>query len=80
MAGSHTNSGNEEESNSTEAQIRIREQLHSVQIGLDLLRREMLAGKFRSAEDTYSTIVQCLGKISNDDLLAGSNSDDSIDS
>ena len=53
-----------------EAKLRIREQLHSVQVGLNLLRKEMLAGDFHAADLTYATVVHCLEKISSEKLLA----------
>ena len=56
--------------NTMEARVRIREHLHSVQVGLNLLRNEMLAGDLSGADLTYATIVHCLGKISQDELLA----------
>jgi hypothetical protein len=55
---------------STEAQVRIRDELHSLQVGLNLLRSEMLSGDFRGADLTYATIQLCLRRLSNDAVLA----------
>ena len=55
---------------SIEAQVRIRDELHSVQVGLYLLRNEMLSGDYHSADLTFATLQQCLGRLSNDEVLA----------
>ena len=54
---------------SIEAQLRIRDELHSVQVGLNLLRNEMLSGDFRGADLTYATIQHCLCRLSDDAVL-----------
>ena len=59
---------------SIEAQVRIRDELHSVQVGLNLLRNEMLSGDFRGADLTYSTLQHCLNRLSNDEVLANDGS------
>lgn len=51
-------------------QLRIRDELHSVQIGLDLLRQEMLSGDYSGADLTYAAIEHCLRRLSNDAVLA----------
>jgi hypothetical protein len=55
---------------SIDAQLRIRDELHSVQVGLNLLRKEMLSGDFRGADLTYATIQHCLCRLSDDAVLA----------
>jgi hypothetical protein len=55
---------------SIEAQVRIRDELHAVQVGLYLLRDEMLSGDYHSADLTYATLQQCLSRLSNDEVLA----------
>ena len=55
---------------SQEATLRIRDQLHSVQVGLNLLRQEMLAGDLQGADMTYATIQRCLLRLANDESLA----------
>ncbi len=55
---------------SIEAQLRIRDQLHALQVGLDLLRNEMLSGDFGGADFTYATLKHCLSQLSSDTLLA----------
>lgn len=59
---------------SVEAQVRIRNELHSLQIGLNLLRDEMLSGDYRGADLTYGAIQHCLRRLSNDALLADTRS------
>lgn len=53
-----------------DAQLRIRDELHSVQVGLDLLRQEMLSGDYGGADLTYAAIEHCLRRLSNDAVLA----------
>jgi hypothetical protein len=53
-----------------EAQVRIRDELHAIQVGLNLLRSEMLSGDLHGADLTYATIQHCLCKLSNDAVLA----------
>ena len=55
---------------SVDAQLRIRDELHALQVGLNLLRDEMLAGDFRGADLTYATMQHCLGRLSADPALA----------
>lgn len=54
---------------SIEAKCRLRDELHSVQVGLNLLRQEMLAGDLEGADLTYATIEDCLGRLADDELL-----------
>ncbi len=55
---------------SIEARLRIRGELHALQIGLDLLRAEMLSGDFHGADLTYATLRHCLTKLSNEKELS----------
>ena len=54
---------------SIEAKCRIRDELHSVQVGLNLLRQEMLSGDLEGADLTYATIEHCLNRLADDELL-----------
>jgi hypothetical protein len=56
---------------SIETQVRIRDQLHSLQVGLNLLRDELLSGDLHGADLTYATIQHCLYRLSHDRALAG---------
>jgi hypothetical protein len=58
------------ESLSIETQVRIRDELHSLQVGLNLLRDELLSGDLHGADLTYATIQHCLYRLSNDQVLA----------
>jgi len=57
---------------SIEAKCRIRDELHSVQVGLNLLRQEMLAGDLDGADLTYATIEHCLSRLAEDELFCTS--------
>ena len=62
-------SGAERHPLSIEAKLRIREELHSVQIGLNLLQQEIISGDLEGADLTYATIQQCMSRLADDELL-----------
>lgn len=51
-------------------QTRLRDELHSLQIGLRLLREEIAAGDHRGTHTTFDTLDRCLQRLANDPLLA----------